>query len=213
MKQRYLGNMSYRRWLLNSSLKSCESHFGNNKLILDVGGNKNIGKKGYIYNHKNYICLNISKEANPDVIGSAFNLPFKDNTFDVVISTEVFEHLEYPFITANEVYRVLKKDGIFIGSAPFLFPIHGDPDDHFRFTNSCLKLFFKKFRVVKINSLGGYLGVFGLFLEQSLKFFDNKRIIRFLLRKLSVVLCNMDYANNFKGSDFMTTGWFWICQK
>ena len=213
MKQIYLGNVSYRRWLLNASLKKYESYFGKNKLILDVGGNKNIGEKSYVYNHKNYIYLNISKEANPDIVGSAFNLPFKNNVFDVVISTEVFEHLEYPSKTANEIYRVLKKNGVFIGSAPFLFPIHGDPDDYYRFTNSSLKLFFKKFRVVKINSLGVYLGVFGLLLEQTLKYFDNIRLIRFLLRKLSIVLCNKDYANNFKGSDFMTTGWFWICQK
>ena len=145
MKNEYSGNISYRRWLLNDALKNSDQYIKKNNLILDLGGNNNIGKKGFKYSNfdnQNYICLNISKKTNPDVIASAFNLPFKDKTFDVVICTEVFEHLKYPLIASNEIYRVLKKKGVFIGSAPFIFPVHGDPDDYFRFTSSSLKIYF-----------------------------------------------------------------------
>ena len=38
-------------------------------------------------------------------------LPFKDNTFDVVFSSFVFEHLVNPQFTLKEIFRVLKKGG------------------------------------------------------------------------------------------------------
>jgi ubiquinone/menaquinone biosynthesis C-methylase UbiE len=41
-------------------------------------------------------------------------LPFKDNSFDVVYSTWVVEHLKEPKLFIQEVNRVLKKDGILI---------------------------------------------------------------------------------------------------
>lgn len=42
--------------------------------------------------------------------GLAINFP--DNTFDLVVSHEVFEHLENIEATVNELHRVLKPDGI-----------------------------------------------------------------------------------------------------
>lgn len=65
------------------------------------------------------------------VQGDALELPFEDNSFDVVNDTFVFHHFERSIRKkyAREVNRVLKKDGIFIlrgfsykmtpGSGPF----------------------------------------------------------------------------------------------
>ena len=48
-------------------------------------------------------------------------LPFEDNTFDVAIFNEVFEHLRInPIFTLRQVHRVLKKDGILMLSTPNL---------------------------------------------------------------------------------------------
>ena len=57
-----------------------------------------------------------SKKDDPHVfIGADVQgLPFKDNTFDVVYSTWVIEHLKKPKMFIQEAYRVLKKDGILI---------------------------------------------------------------------------------------------------
>jgi len=46
------------------------------------------------------------------------NLPFLDNTFDVVVGTEVFEHVPEPKIAFFEVARILKPEGYFIASIP-----------------------------------------------------------------------------------------------
>ncbi len=41
--------------------------------------------------------------------GSVYELPYKDNSFDLVICTEVLEHLEEPAKALKEILRVSKK--------------------------------------------------------------------------------------------------------
>lgn len=55
--------------------------------------------------------MDIKPGKNVDVTGQAENIPFKSETFDAVVCTQVFEHLPDPPKAANEIYRVLKKGG------------------------------------------------------------------------------------------------------
>lgn len=50
----------------------------------------------------------------------------KDGKFDVVMMTEVLEHLPYPPISVREVHRILKKTGasVFLGSVPLDYHLH-----------------------------------------------------------------------------------------
>jgi len=48
-------------------------------------------------------------------------LPFPDGSFDVVVMAEILEHLPYPRLILPEAMRVLKGDGLFIGSVPIYF--------------------------------------------------------------------------------------------
>ena len=50
--------------------------------------------------------------------GSAFALPFKDNSFDCVISSEVIEHIPYDDALFTEMRRVLKDAGTLILGTP-----------------------------------------------------------------------------------------------
>lgn len=52
------------------------------------------------------------------------NIPFDDETFDIVYSNQVFEHVRYPEQLLAEVRRVLKPEGAFIGSVSALEPYH-----------------------------------------------------------------------------------------
>jgi 2-polyprenyl-3-methyl-5-hydroxy-6-metoxy-1,4-benzoquinol methylase len=52
------------------------------------------------------------------LIASVSELPFPDNTFDVVFSTEVIEHTPDPLASALEMYRVLKPNGHLVLSTP-----------------------------------------------------------------------------------------------
>lgn len=47
-------------------------------------------------------------------LGSLENLPFENNTFDVVSANMVVEHLENPLAVLETVHRVLKPDGVFV---------------------------------------------------------------------------------------------------
>ncbi len=69
-----------------------------------------------------------------DVVGDACNPPFPDNTFDTVISTQMLEHVERPWVVVHEIQRILKPGGICIITAPFITPYHADPYDFFRYT-------------------------------------------------------------------------------
>ncbi|MCJ7445104.1 MAG: class I SAM-dependent methyltransferase [Methanotrichaceae archaeon] len=56
--------------------------------------------------------INAAKIRNPDVpyyLGSVYKLPFRDNSFDLIIALEVLEHLEYPEYGIREILRVTKK--------------------------------------------------------------------------------------------------------
>ena len=46
------------------------------------------------------------------------DLPFEDNSFELVFAGEILEHLSVPENMINEIHRVLKKDGIFIATVP-----------------------------------------------------------------------------------------------
>lgn len=47
------------------------------------------------------------------------NLSFEDNQFDLILSTDVFEHIADPYIAHQEVLRVLKPGGRHIFTVPF----------------------------------------------------------------------------------------------
>ena len=53
---------------------------------------------------------------------SAYSLPFDDNTFDLVVCSEVLEHLHQYNDAIKEVHRVLKKGGKFYTSVPASWP-------------------------------------------------------------------------------------------
>lgn len=115
-----------------------------NGLILDCGaGNRN---KYY----KNVINLEIVDYPSTDVLAVGEKLPFKDNSFDAVISIAVLEHVKYPWMCANEILRVLKPGGDLICCVPFLQPLHGYPHHYYNMTAQGLQnLFSPNLEIIK----------------------------------------------------------------
>lgn len=71
-------------------------------------------------------------------------LPFKDNSFDVVLSSNVFEHMPDTNLSLAECLRVLKPGGMLIAHTPFLMELHDEPYDFYRFTHYAINELLNK---------------------------------------------------------------------
>ena len=125
------------------------------------GETLDFGAGGAKYQHlirplaSKYIPFDMQAGKNIDVVGSVLNPPFPNSSFDTVISTQVLEHVEKPWIMVGEINRILKSGGICILSAPFMAPYHADPQDYFRFTREGMKsLFQDDFEIVECRPYG-----------------------------------------------------------
>jgi SAM-dependent methyltransferase len=83
----------------------------------------------------------IAEHASLDVLANAAQgLPFQDRSFNAVFCCSVLEHMRAPWLALPEVHRVLKPGGMVIVSVPFMFYLHGAPQDYYRFTGQGLKV-------------------------------------------------------------------------
>jgi SAM-dependent methyltransferase len=95
------------------------------------------------YRHERLIQVEIVPYSNVDVLAVNQSLPFADNTFDVVFSLDVLEHVDDPMLSANELIRVLKPGGIMLVDIPFMQCEHGYPHHYFNMTRMGFRKLFK----------------------------------------------------------------------
>ena len=134
-----VNKISIQRTLMNQLLKKI--YFKGN--LIDIGGGK---KSNYINFLKceNYLSINIDKKIAPDILIEV-NEPFptKNNYFDQCLLFNVLEHIyDWDFLF-NEIKKILKKQGNIHIIIPFMYPIHGAPNDYKRVTSDYLKKFLK----------------------------------------------------------------------
>jgi len=101
--------------------------------ILEIGCGGGQTRSWYQERGFNYVGTDVSKTrvfawlqefGGPDVLCDAHFLPFAEASFDVVYCAAVFEHLACPVLAVQEVRRVLKPGGLFLGNVSFLEPWH-----------------------------------------------------------------------------------------
>lgn len=114
-------------------------------------------------------------------------LPFKDETLDAILLSNVLEHIAEPAILISECHRVLKDGGVLIGAVPFMHPLHQTPYDFYRYTSYALTHLFRRFDEVNIETVADY---YQLYKTASGRFFNKVannipvRIVWFLIRIL-----------------------------
>ncbi len=95
--------------------------------VLDLGCGEGYGSELLMSSCSALTSLDISDEATRITYGKTGKrvvradgrlMPFRDNSFDVIVSFEVFEHIENVKKYLTEVFRMLKKGGLFIVSTP-----------------------------------------------------------------------------------------------
>jgi len=104
------------------------------KTVLDIGSCDVNGTMKPIFSKaKKYTGLDQCVGKNVDVVGSSHDLPFNDETYDIIISSSCFEHDDMFWVTFLEMCRVLKANGLIYILAPSSGPYHAHPVDNWRF--------------------------------------------------------------------------------
>lgn len=112
---------------------------------------------------KQYSKNTILHSAPPDFFFSEsykenFVLPFHNGTFDHIFSFQVAEHHPSPEKHIDEMVRITKKNGTILLSVPFIWALHEEPHDYFRYTEHALRTLFtdRKCRVLSIKKQGSF---------------------------------------------------------
>lgn len=104
--------------------------------VIDIGSSDVNGSYKPIFEHPHwqYRGVDLSPGHNVDIVlESPYNLPMEDESIDVLVSGQAFEHIEFFWLTWAEVVRVLKPGGYVFIIAPSRGPEHRYPVDCWRF--------------------------------------------------------------------------------
>ena len=111
-------------------------------------------------------CISFDHPASPHLNdawsfqASLDQIPLEDNTADVVLCTEVLEHVPNPGQCLAELARICRPGGHIILTTPFLKGIHEAPYDFFRYTEFGLRRLCEEsgLDVVSLHARGGLIG-------------------------------------------------------
>ena len=94
-------------------------------------------------------------------IADLHRLPYKNGSFDKIICNQVLEHVDRPDDVLGELVRVLSPGGRLFLSVPFVWHLHQEPYDRFRFSLHALQYLLGKhaLTVDLIQPMGGYFSV------------------------------------------------------
>ena len=178
---------------------------------LDISSEKHASyKKDWNIEIKNLI--NIDIDGKPNILADINNLPFKNNTISNFGCFNVLELIQFPKIAVQEIHRVLNKTGYLVGYVPFLYPIHNQPVDYWRFSNKSLYqiLSIGGFENIIIEPLGGrFIVMYDIILPKKLFF------IRFILSLLSIglnILYEMFHSKKYN-REMYPSGYFFYAKK
>lgn len=196
--------------------------------LLDIGCGK-MPYRNYILTHsqvQKYVGLDIEtakeydKNVKPDFTWDGETMPFDDESFDCAFGTEVLEHCPEPEIILKEVYRVLKPDGSFFFTVPFLWNLHEVPNDEYRYTPFSIERHLKNsgFNTITIKATGGWHAslaqMLGLWVRRSPLSKRIRKYLSIILKPVILYLIKKDTKQpiSFKNGQ-MITGLYGIAKK
>ena len=168
-------NINYEIYLQNT-IKSRFKDTKDKISILDIGGGSRADCKKLFDNYNisyNVLDLEIRNvvEGINYIKGDITDVNLKlDNTYDVIITKDTFEHILNPWDATKNIIDNLKENGIFIFLAPFSWRYHAYPYDTFRYTHVGAQYLFERLGKLKKIESGYYYSSF----ETSGRFKNNK---------------------------------------
>lgn len=97
-----------------SRMRDAYPHLFVNKKVLDIGALDINGNNRFLFTNCNYIGLDVGEGNNVDIVAVGHQYDAPDEQFDVIVSTEVFEHDMFYEKTIQNAIRLLKDGGVFL---------------------------------------------------------------------------------------------------
>jgi ubiquinone/menaquinone biosynthesis C-methylase UbiE len=139
-----------------------------------------------------------SSENKVDVLCEATDIPELSEQYDVIICTQVIEHVFEHQKVLEEAWRLLKPGGRCIVSSNFVWENHEAPYDFYRFTEDCFKtlLTTKNFEIKESKTQGGKWAMLGQLIIQVVAQKSRSKnwfvkTFRYVFNGGVVVFCNM----------------------
>lgn len=90
-----------------------------------------------------YLRCDVDDGDDVDLVTDAHDLAgLSDSSWDAVVAVSIFEHLTRPWLAAHAIARVLRPGGAAYIATHQTFPIHGYPNDYWRFSVDALDVLF-----------------------------------------------------------------------
>jgi SAM-dependent methyltransferase len=165
-----IGRINASRVHLDRFVERAAASVSPGALVLDAGA----GSAPYRHRfaHTRYETADfkqVDKTYAPDVtyVGDLAAIPVEDHRFDLVIMTQVLEHLPEPITVLREMHRVLTPGARIWASCPLYYEEHEQPYDFYRYTQFALRRMFAEAGChdAQIDWLEGYLGTVGYQLD------------------------------------------------
>ncbi len=85
-----------------------------NKIVLDVGSGDINGNNRFLFDQCIYHGNDVTAAPNVTIVSRTKDLPFQDEYFDTIISTECFEHDPEYAESLKKIYSMLRPNGLFV---------------------------------------------------------------------------------------------------
>jgi SAM-dependent methyltransferase len=121
---------------------------------LQVPGQEKFADLPPFFPNKEYIGCDMQPGPGVDRIANLHNIAMPTESIGTILVVDTLEHVEYPRKALEQVYRVLKPDGIALITSVMNFPIHDYPNDYWRFTPEGFKSLLKNFSYSFVDAVG-----------------------------------------------------------
>jgi SAM-dependent methyltransferase len=123
-------------------------------VMVDVGCGSMPYKRLFAPHVERYIGVDIAENEAADIHLTALGIPIDDAYADLLLSTQVLEHVDSPEMYLRECYRILKKGGLLVLSTHGYWVYHPCPTDYWRWTSDGLSTTIARAGFNKVESIG-----------------------------------------------------------
>lgn len=105
-----------------------------------------------------YVGNDVAPRPGIESVSPIESLDLPSDSFDIVLCTQVLEHVRHPHRALEEMTRVLRPDGHLLLSTHGVYPHHPDPGDYWRWTQQGFEAMFEDVDRLELVELQPHIG-------------------------------------------------------